>query len=337
MEAENFVVKGRFFVPLPKDEEKSGYSTTRFIIDIKNMVIENLTSKGYLYSGPASIVYNYFELEFRMIYYSKLSITDRLFRFVNPEKKQAENYFKNLGESRDDIPWKVRVYLYMGNHKGFQGIFLDIISESAIFYKIVQLGKNPDIGKQKYKYVIYTNKGLVESVAKSIHSLTIDDPMPLLHFISTNVCNKLQEFGFVDESKLIEKGKGRIETGNIEDGLIDLRVALETFFHNIVKNNTELKPAPQDKIRANIEKLEKSGYLTGDVKGLLIKLAYNSLYIILSDQPTHKREPIKEQCNLFDARLFFELSENIIDYLLERVVRYNVKHTNVSQDTNPAL
>lgn len=319
MEAENFVVKGKFFIPKSENTDLLKLFNT-----LQNAIIEYMRSKGYVYSGPVSFFYNYSELEFHLNLPEEISFADRFRKILNRDKYNWNKYSKNLIKTRDDMPWRVKIYLYFGKFKENEGIILEIISEPAIFYKIVQLKKDPNVERSDYTYIIYTNREFVEGIAKSIHAFTIKEPTPLSNYIKIVVSNKLRKFGFLEESNLLEKGRKRIESGDIENGLMDLRAAMEKFFFNLVQSKTELEPAPQDKIKANIEKLEKAEYLEGEIKGFLIKLS-NSLYSILSDQPAHKREPIKEQYSLFEARLFFNLVENIFEYLVEKIARYNIR------------
>jgi len=322
MEAENFVVKGKFMVIRPENIE-----TRKLLNKIKDIIIENLLSKGYIYKGPISFMYNYFELEFLFDQTLEMPLHYKLLKLLpiyDENKYKIECYLKDLERKREDIPWRIKIYLYLGEFRGKNGIILEIISEPAIFYQIVQLGRNPNISRNKYSYIIYTNSEFIEGVAKSIHAITIENPKPLSHYIKTNVSTKLKEFGFLEEAKLIEKGRSRIEIGDIENGLMDLRNAMERFFFNIIKK-TGFEPAHKYKIKKNIEKLENLGYLSGEIKGFIIKMT-DHLYSILSEQPAHEREPVKKQHNLFDARLFFDLIENIFDYLIEKIIRYNIRN-----------
>jgi len=318
MEAENFVVKGKFIVIIPDNIEPR-----KLLSNLNDIIIENLLSKGYRYNGPISFMYNYFELEFWLNQTLEMPLRYKLLKLFDENKYKTECYLKDLGRKREDIPWRIKIYLYQRKFKGKNGIILEIISEPVIFYQIVQLGRSPNISRNKYSYIIYTNREFVEGIAKSIHAITIENPKPLSQYIKTNISTKLKEFGFLEESKLIEKGRRRIEIGDIENGLLDLRNAMERFFFNIVRK-TGYEPAHKYKIKNNIEKLENLGYLSGEIKGFIIRMT-DCLYSILSEQPAHAREPVKKQYNLFDARLFFDMVENLFDYLIEKIIRYNIR------------
>lgn len=327
MNAENFAVKGKFFVQKP---EKIDFS--EFFESLQNAIIDYMLSKGYTYSGPSSFFFKYTELEFYLSRTEASSFLEKIRKVLNRDRYDWKIYSQSLARTRDDMPWRVKIYLYFGKFKENKGIILEIISEPAIFYKIVQLNKHPNVKHSDYTYIIYTNREFVEGIAKSIHAFTIKEARPLSNYVKTEISDKLKKFGFLEESELLEKGRKRIEIGDIENGLLDLRSAMEVFFFNLVKRKIKLKPATQDKIKANIEKLGNAGYLDDEIKGFLISICHQKIYNVLSDQPAHKREPIKEQYSLFEARLFFNLVENIFDYLIERCIQYNIRKHNINTD-----
>jgi hypothetical protein len=307
--AENFVVKGTFFRPKSPNEDLE-----KFFDSMRTMLIEYFISEGFEYKGPISFVYRHLAISFE--------------RWIPPEKKSffkigkqfEKRYFKQLNSARDDFPWKIRVHLYPGKFKDSDGIFVEIISEPAIFYKIVQMGRKAPTAEKEYSFIVYTNKVFVDGVAKSIGCIAVKEPKPLAEFIKTEVSEKLRTFEFNKIASLIEKGRGEVELGRTEYGLGDLRASIENFFFELVKKLGGT-PHPLDKPEKNMELLESMGYLDGKTKGLMISTLYNQIYKILSDKTIHKREPV----NLFDARLYFSLTEQIFDYSLEKIMRYKIK------------
>ncbi len=309
MLAENFVVKGTFFQAKPEAEDfKSSLDR------IKSMLIESLRSKGYKYFGPVSSLYKYLEMEFR--------------RWIPSEKKSflkrrpdpSKTYFKALENTRNDSPWTIRVYLYYGKFKGSEGVFIEITSEPAIFYKITQLQPDITIREEEYSYIVYTNKEFVGGVAKSLACVSVKEPKTLVEYIKTEVSEKLKTFNFGRIADLMENGRKQIELGKTQYGLGDLRAATENFLFELINKLGE-KPYPLDKPEKNIELLGSMGYLDEKPKGLITKTLYNGIYKILSDKTTHRRESV----NLFDARLYFNLTEQIFDYLLDKIMKYKIK------------
>jgi len=309
MLAENFVVKGMFFQPKPKDEDFKN-SLDR----VKNMLIEYLQSKGYLYRGPISFSYKYLEISFSFI-----TFPDEQKGFFKKRLDSSEIYFKNLRETRNDVPWEVKIYLSPGKFKENEGVVIEATSKPAIFYKIVQMKQDIPVDESDYSFIIYTNKEFLEGIAKSLGCFSVKDPKPLVEYIRTQVSEKLKTFGFDKVANLMEKGRKEIELGRTQYGLDDLRASIENFFFELVKK-LEGKPHPLHQPENNIALLESMGYLDGKTKGLIITTQYKQIYKILSEI-IHKRE----SASLFDARLYFNLTEQIFDYLLEKIIRYKIK------------
>lgn len=130
----------------------------------------------------------------------------------------------------------------------------------------------------------------------------------------------MRKYGIEKVAELLENGRQKLETGRSEDGLIDLRSAIEIFLVEILKMIGN-KPHSQDKVKQNIEVLEKSRYLDGKMKGLLIKILHNSIYDHISDKAAHKREP----CYLDDSRYIFDLTDDTFNYLIEKISPNNFK------------
>jgi len=318
MLAENFVVKGTFFQIKWKDEEWN-----KFLDRVKFMLIENLKSKGYFYNGPDSFFYKYLEMNFDIIIPKNESILQYI-PFLKKRFEYHSKYFEKLKNTRNDIPWHVKIYLYAGKFKDTDGLFIEITSEPAIFYKIVQVNSNIFIDNERYRYIVYTSTEFIDGIAKSLACTSIKEPKPLLEYIKTEVSEKLKAYNFDKIADLLDKGRKEIELGKTENGLVDLRASIENFLFDLINGIGE-KPHPLHQPENNINLLEKIGYLDGKTKGLMIKVLYNGIYQVLSDT-THKRENV----NLFDARLYFNLTEQTFDYLLEKIMRYKIKNVSGS-------
>lgn len=312
MLAENFVVKGVFF---KVKSSKEDYPT--LLENLKGMLLENLRSKGYLYAGPDSFSYNFLEMKFDTIIPREISLLQKIPFF---REKSGDSYFKQLDKTRQDMPWCLRVYIYPGNFKEKEGLFIEIISEPAIFYKIVQRNPSLFVDEKQYSFIVYTNKEFVDGIAKSLLCSYVKDARPLGEYVKTEVSEKLKSFKFDKIATLLETGRKKIELGN-SDGLVDLRAAIEQFLVELI---TRLggKPHSLDKPESNIQLLEKTGYLDGVTKGLLVKVLFNGVYVHLSDGSIHNRKEV----NLFDARLLFNLNDQVFDYLLEKILRYKIRH-----------
>lgn len=312
MIAENFVIKGSFFLYKSKDQ-----NIRDLFQKIKEKITIYLSSKGYYNSIPDTIFSSYAEMQFELAIPHK----EKPKKFILFPKKAEENpYYKQLERTRNGTPWTIKIYFFPGRLGDQEGLNIDIISEPAIFFKIDQMGYNSPIDQQEYSFIIYPNSQFVIGLAKAMFFTTISEPKPIHHIGNTEISLKLKKNNFVKVADLLEKGRSKIEFGNSEDGLTDLRSSIELFFVDLL-NRLGQNPNPQDKVEANINILEKLGYLDGKMKSITIRTLYNSIYRVISDEATHKRESL----NLFDARLLFSVTEDFFDYMLEKILRYNIK------------
>lgn len=318
MIAENFVVKGSFFSFKNKDEDlRDLFQKT------KNEVTAYLQSQAYINTSADSFFTSYAEMQFKLLIPADPPKKGFLSRF---QKVEEEPYFKKLRTTRRGTPWIVKFYFYPGRIRDGDGLNIDIISEPAIFYQIDQLGWKIPIDGQEYSFITYSNTQFIHGLAKAMLWTTKQEPLPIHHYSKTEISQKMRQYQFEKTADLLEKGLSKVEIGNSEDGLTDLRSAIEIFLVELVKRLGQT-PHSQDKVGANVEILEKMGYLDGKMKGLIMQSLVNGVWAKISDTATHKREPF----NLFDSRLFFNISEEILDYFVEKILRYNIKTSTIEK------
>lgn len=312
MIADNLIIKGTYFVHLGKEKDSMGLIRT-----LKSIFERNLHNKGYHHVGPSDWMYNSLEMIFDMVVPNKkIPLLKKL--FLTEDKVEWFKYSSYLNSRRASIPWQIKIYLYPGNYREKEGVFIEITSLPSIYFKIEQLHFNSDINKEDYSRIIYENKEFVEGIAKSSALRTIFSAKPLSEIMKTNVSQKLSYFGFKKISELLEKGRGNIEKG--ESGTNELIGVIENFLFELVEKQNK-KPSGRDKPEKNIEELKKMGFLSEKMRDSIYKSLFNGIYSKLKDED-HKKEKIFD---LFDMRLYFDLTESIIDYLLERVQRYKIK------------
>lgn len=311
MIAENFVIKGSFFSTKMEDDIRQDFAR------IKDRAILYFSNRGYDNVSANPIFGNYAELHFE-INIPPLKIEKG---FLSKFKKdEREPYFEKLKVTRKGTPWSVKLYFTPGKLQEIEGFYVDIISEPAIFYQIDQLGWNIPIDAKEYSFIIYPNTQFVKGFANAMPWAVIKEPCALQQYSKTEISQKMRKYNFVKIADLLEKCELKIEMGNSEDGLTDLRSAIEIFFVDLIKQLGQT-PQPQDKVKPNIEILEKMGYLDGKMKGFIIKTIVEGVWNKISDTSTHKRE----QFSLFDSRLFLSVTEDFFDYFIEKVIRYNSK------------
>ena len=317
--AENFVFKGKFFVA-SKDINK-----------IKDILIDFLQSEGFKQVKPFSFFHNYFSLTF-CLQDLKISIPlglkiKRYFGMISEMELKTLIHFKSLSTKRDEIPYEVNISMYMGKYKDLDGIIIEITSKPVIYIKIAtQLIPEKIINKEEYSFVNVENTEFIRYVAKALHGLIIEEPKPLKLYVTTEIINNLEYFGFANTAKMIRNGKEKIELGN-SDGLDDLRGAIEDFLYEIILKINET-PYPLDQSEKNIQKLKNRGYINDDIKILIESILHKGIYRFLSNVRSHPRKEV----DLFTSRLCFDATEDVINNLMERVIHYKLKTSNFSEE-----
>lgn len=312
MQAENFVFKGKFFV----------YS--KELNKIKDVLTDFLQTENYQQISPISFFYNFFSLTF-MRYTSQLSVPLNLrikkyLGLISQNELAQELYFKSILRTRNDIPYEINVFTYLGKLRDTEGILIEVLSKPVVYYKITQLSLSPNsINKEEYSFISVENKTFIEKIAKALHGIIVDDPKPLNLYIETEIIEKLKSFDFGNVAEIMKKGKEKIELGN-SDGLDDLRGVIENFLSDLI-SKLGGKPYPLHECEKNIQQLKKLGYIDENIERLIQFVLHKGVYVFLSNVKTHPRKDV----DLFTSRLCFDLTENVIDNLIERTVRFKTK------------
>jgi hypothetical protein len=147
----------------------------------------------------------------------------------------------------------------------------------------------------------------------AIGAKEIEEPSAISSVAITSISDKLDFFGYPKIKNLLENGISKTNRGLQEDGLTDLRAALEQFIIEMVK---KIGKEPKNKIFENLSILKQNGYIDENIYSIIYETLYEWIYRYLSDKTIHKRENI----NIDDAKLLFSMSELIIGYLIEKVV-----------------
>lgn len=313
MLAENIVVKGEFFQTVREKDSVEQFKS------IKRRLIDYFSSKGYMHYSPDSysFLYHYAELEF----WISIPHKQKKQSWFPSKKSQIPSYSDILKKTRNSVPWCVKVYIFPEKRKDYNILKVEIITEPAFFYKVDQnIIENCPLNQDDYSFIIYKNKEFIEGVSKANLLSTINPPKVLNEYIQTEVSRKIRNYGFTRVSEILEKGRNEVEFGKSENGLLDLRSALEIFLFKLIEELGEI-PHSQDKVKANIDKLSSLGYFDNGAQSLLTKIMYSGIYNFLSDGPNHKRKTM----NLFDSRLCFNITEQFFDYCLDKIIIYKSK------------
>jgi hypothetical protein len=317
MSLKNLIVKGRYFVAFSSepglDKQRELYHTVRANIQ------EYLLAKGYEEHGNNTVFRTFANMEFYIRISNALQKPKK--RILLRRAKEPYNpHLEQLSIMKNAAPWHISVCCHPDTINKKEIISIDVTSEPAIIHKYQQLNYRPILNQDDIDLIVYENEEFISRFAEANLLNVLEKPHPLGSFIKTPVTEKLRFFDFSDIAVLLEKGRQDLERGKSEDGLVDLRSALELFFVKIVERKGG-KPAPQKDVKNNIDKLFGLGYIDQYTRQLLLKLAHTGLYVTLSNV-THDRVTR----DYFDARFQFNVAEEIFDYVIERSVKMNI-HT----------
>ena len=136
-------------------------------------------------------------------------------------------------------------------------------------------------------------------------------------YVQSEIFEKLEKYNFEKVRGLLEKGRANIESG--KEGVSNLWKVIEHFLNELVERIGE-KPAGLEHPQKNIQLLIKKNFISEKAGGSLTAILYKGVYGKLKDKD-HKDEGL----NLLDARLYYQITEDTIDYLIERILRYKVR------------
>jgi len=314
MNPENFVFKGKFFVY----SKEIGY--------IRSTLTDFLYSEGFSLEGGHPLVYPFLSLVFIRFHPESSSAplllrVKKSLRLISDEEFRQELYFHSLLTTRDDVPFEVALDLYTGKFKGYEGTIIEVISKPAVYFKITQRNFSPNfISKEKYSFIKIENEHFIKRIVNAVGGYLTEEPKPLEVYIHSSTIEKLKSFRFEEVAKLLENGKKKVEIGN-SDGLDDLRAAIEQFFRDLmIKLNEKAERA--DKWEKDLKQLNTLGYLDEDTERVIRSTLYNGVYSFLSNVRTH---PPRKEVDLFTSRLLFNLTEDVFDYLIERIIKFKIK------------
>lgn len=309
MRAENYIIKARFYRDLSKQNNIS-----EEFHQLNNLVIRYFREKGYNYMGPGIPgLINYFESNFILASNpEKISQVKKIFGHTEDIQKW-KHYSKQLKNTREDLAFEVKVFISIRKHDGVNRFVVDVTSKPCKYFKIVQLGDNPDITEQKYSFIVNENIEFLESFQRANLLSVINEPAPLNVFVKSEVSEKLKIQGFNEVAILIENSKEKMEVGKTVESIDDLIGVIEKFLYKI---NKDLGHEPKElhKPEKNIELLNSKGYLSNEMKGIIYGVLFNNVYLPLKDHG-HKREHF----NAFDLKYLILLTEQSINYIIDKV------------------
>ncbi len=309
--AENLIVEGKCFFPL---DDINKYKL------VKELITEFMTIKNYYPMDDSHIFYQnkFLTISF---YYNMYSIKTPFLESIKcslgiKDKREIsrEKYFMGLDQTREDLPFIIYFYIIPSKVNDRDGFLIQIRSEPVVLFKMRQSDYRPMYDEFEYSNIIETNRQFINEIMFGLpNGIVIEKPKALSEVINTPFIDLLRNKGFEKISNLLKQGSTKLERGDVEDGLTDLRSALEQFIKQLVQKIGE---NPQDNIPSNLDILKKNGYIDEHLHSLIKNSLYEWIYRRISDTCVHKREKI----SMNDAKLLFSISDIIMKYLIEKVV-----------------
>lgn len=312
MNLNQIIVKGKFIVPYEKEK------AVDMLNKVKDAIMAFLKGEGYIYSGPTFPFYNFLSIHFTLYRPGKLSFFDR---FKSQEEQKLLEYLNGLKTTRNEIPFKIIVNLYLGKYKEAEGVIVEVISQPALYFKITQklLPLNYSLTETERSAIIFENTQFIKRISHAFHGYIIEEPKPLDVLFRSEVTEKLQQFGYRKISYLLEESYRKMETGQRKEAIDDLRGVIENFLYQLVKS-VDITPKGRHQPEKNLELLYKQGYLDDQLKGLFGSTLVGKVYKFLTDKH-HKRENL----DLLTLRTYYRIVESCIDSLLEIVHQFGIR------------
>ena len=302
LRAENLIVEGKYYVGIPSSTEADKY-----FLNIRRMLSDYLYGAGYYeYNIISPFSKNYFSMNFRLG--TKGIVPPKrkyLFKKIEPDFLDCLEYI------RIDYPLEISTVFKLEEKK----ILIETTSKPVVLFKFIQLHKKPVLNEFRLSCILETNKTFIHQLMSSIHAVPINKPQAKAELKKIYLHDTLEGLELDNLANILERGILKISRGNTEDGLTDLRSSLEIFLYEMVKK-INVKPEPQDKIKANLNILKNNGYINDRMFNLIHQVFYNWIFSYLSDKPIHKREIL----NTNDAEFVYHLVEEFMDYIIKKVV-----------------
>ena len=307
------IVKGKYCFP-------GNFSNIK---DLKNMLVKYMSKKAYEPENYQDLFFldGFLTINFRL-FLQKEGIPlkykiKRFFNLMSDLQLQSYSYFNRLKNLRNEYPFDIRFSFRAEKINDGENILIEVISIPVAYYKISQGDKNLYLDNSDFSNITFTNEEFIREVMGAISAKPIEEPKVIVDYVQTEVSKKLIHHDFKKISKLLNEGKTNLELG--KDSVGQLLGVIENFLFDLVSRLTD-KPAQLHQPEKNIDKLEGLGYINNEICGTIQSTLFHGIYRKLKDKD-HKKEEIE----YFDLALYYKITENVIDYLIDRVIKYKIK------------
>lgn len=300
------IVEGKYYINVGSQDH------VKVFRDVKNRIIEYLLNSGYIpYTNEIPMISsNFLSMTYGLRMECHSQQDQQVFRLFSRKKKIT--YFDSLEKIKFDHPFMITINFRFESEKR---LIIHVISKPTYYYQITQLQAKPYLDEFKLSSIIELNKEFIHQSMMAVHAFVLESPKAKSEVVKIHFRDRLDSFNLKDLRVLLEKGATKIENGNTEDGLTNLRSSLELFLVKMVEKIGE-KSASQERVKDNLNILKNKGYIDERVFRLVQDILYSWLDKYLSDKPVHKRE----QLNLYDSKFLYTIFEDVMDFILNKVM-----------------
>lgn len=225
-----------------------------------------------------------------------------------------------LNQTRVEYPVELRITMRGEKNNEAERIIFEVTSVSAAYYQISQISRNIYLDEFDYSNIEFTNSQFIDEIMSAISAKPLEKPKPLSLVIQSETTKKLRYFGFQKVSDLLENGLSALEAGKNSTG--DLLGVIEIFLKQLADRVSVEKEKNQlHKPESNIDSLQAKGKITSEMCAMVKKTLFQGVYLKLKDIDHNK-----EDINYFDLKLCYAITQNIIEYLLDIIIRFKLKN-----------
>lgn len=315
----SLIVAGKFFVPVKEFE----------IQKVKSAFQDYFLQKGFIPENRNNFIFHdrFYSSSYELnIGNKEFNFIDKImlfFKILDHRSINDKQYYSKLKKLRPEIPFKITLNIIRGSFKSRKGVIIKVRCISVNYFQVCQIDENYFQNKETYDKIDFEGSTFINDLVSAFHGQVIDDPKPLSSNYEKELLKKLRFFGFNKIEKLFEAGLKKLDKG--ENSISDLIAVIELFLEKIVLDKN-LESKGLHKPEKNLKTLHVKNYLSTTTHESIKQILFNTIYRKLKDLDHNK-----EEINNFDLKLYYNLIEQIIDFMLEFIVKYNLKFENGKQ------
>lgn len=312
--AETLIARGKYYLPV--EFEKIPIVKRMLLSYLHNRNYEVLDLNQFFYES--SYLTMTFHLSFENVKPPLQMKIKQAIGMIDDLEVKTQLYFNYLRAKRIEIPFKVTITIAVDFIDNKPAITLEVISIPIAYYRITQLNKKMIIDRSDFSRIKFENIQFIKETMAAIQASPLEEPKMLSdNMLKNETINKLHHYKFEKIAKLLQEGRRKLECG--EDAVSEIFGVIENFLFEVVMR-LSLKPSGRENPERQISILMSKGYLSKEAGGTIQSILINGVYSKLKSID-HPKNPI----DYFDLSFYYTITEDTIDYLIEKVVKYKLK------------